>query len=139
MDPVQHGGLGSGYTSNEHLGWKEWERKLLLFIKFVQEKPPSVPVPTFLVDYIDKKAGWAYILASSVLGQGLNESGKKLDEKQEEAVWRELWRIRRRIHVMDADYPWTKAEELEELLISAIAVPAGLVTGPCSVGVQAGA
>ena len=59
-------------------------------IKFVREKAPTVPVPTLLADYIDRKAGRAYTLVSSVPGEDLNQIWRKLDEKQREAVLRQV-------------------------------------------------
>ncbi len=59
-------------------------------VKFVQEKAPSVPVPTVLADYIDMKAGRKYTLVASVPGEDLNEEWKTWMRSNRGLFWTRL-------------------------------------------------
>lgn len=63
---------------------KTWTKKMgmeFATIQLVQEKAPTVPVPTVFAHYIDETANRSYLLISSIAGTDLNETWIKLKLK----------------------------------------------------------
>lgn len=66
-------------------------------IQFVQEKAPTVPIPTVLEHYVDEMACRSYLLVSSIPGVDLNETWKTLTFKQKSDI---LIEVAEHIHTL---------------------------------------
>lgn len=83
-------------------------------IEFVQEKAPTVPVPTILEHYVDETAHLSYTLISSIPGTDLNETWITLDQQQKFDI---VNQVAKHIHTLaqlkseklqSADKKWNK-------------------------------